>query len=101
VGKTVGRSTEQQGRQWWWVDQGGCLDPMETGPYGGSRVTRKEKTAGRRNRELAHPPVQARWKKTDVLGLGFIPNRHKKKQIKKKYQAAIRSGAGKAQRGPK
>jgi hypothetical protein len=23
---------------------------------------------------LARPPVQARWKSTGVLGLGFIPN---------------------------
>jgi hypothetical protein len=28
---------------------GGCLDPMATGPYGGSRATREEKTARRRN----------------------------------------------------
>jgi hypothetical protein len=82
------------------VDQDGCLDLAETGPLGGSRATREEKTTTRKNRVPAWPPAQARWAKTGVLGLGFIPNRHKKKQIKKKDQAAIRFDAGKAQRGP-
>jgi hypothetical protein len=68
VGKTAGHSTERQGRRWWWVIQGGCLDPMTTGPYGGSRVTREEKTARRRNRGPAWPSAQARWKKTSMLG---------------------------------
>jgi hypothetical protein len=34
-----------------------------------------------------------------MLGLGFNPNRHKKKQVKKKDQVGIRSSARKAQRG--
>jgi hypothetical protein len=42
VGKTVGRLMERQGRQWCWVDPGGCLDPAATGPYGGSSATREE-----------------------------------------------------------
>jgi hypothetical protein len=78
---------------------GGCLDPMATGSYGGSRATREEKTARRRNWGPTRPPVQARWKKTGMLGLGFNPNRHNKKKTNKIDQAAIRSGAGKAQRG--
>jgi hypothetical protein len=77
VGKTVGHSTERQGRQWWWVDLGGCLDPTAIGPYSGFRAIREENTARRRNRGMARPPVQAWWKKTGVLGLWFIPNRHK------------------------
>jgi hypothetical protein len=28
---------------------GGCLDPMATGPYGGSRAEKEEKIARRRN----------------------------------------------------
>jgi hypothetical protein len=35
-----------------------------------------------------------------VLGLGFIPNQHKKKKRKQKDQATIRSDAGEAQKGP-
>jgi hypothetical protein len=60
----VGRSTERQGRLWWWVDQGGCPDLTATEPYGGSRAAREEKTTKRRNQGLAWPPAQARWKKT-------------------------------------
>jgi hypothetical protein len=30
-------------------DQGGCLDPTATGAYGGSRATREDKAARRRN----------------------------------------------------
>jgi hypothetical protein len=30
--------------------------------------------------------VQARWKITGVLGLGFIPNRHEKKKTNKKIK---------------
>jgi hypothetical protein len=32
----------------------------------------------------ARPPAQARWKKTGVLGLGFIPSRHKRRKTKEK-----------------
>jgi hypothetical protein len=46
----------------------GCLDPVVTGPYVGSRATREEKTTTRRNRGPARPPAQARWKKTGVIG---------------------------------
>jgi hypothetical protein len=35
-----------------------------------------------------------------MLGLGFIPNQHKKKKRKQKDQATIRSDAGEAQKGP-
>jgi hypothetical protein len=50
VRKMVGRSPERHGSQWWWVDQGGCLDPAATGLYGGgSRPRRLEKIARRRN----------------------------------------------------
>jgi hypothetical protein len=35
-----------------------------------------------------------------MLGLGSIPNRHKKKKSKQKNQAAIRSDASEAQKGP-
>jgi hypothetical protein len=41
--------------------------------------------------------VQARGKKTGMLGLGFIPNRHERRKTKQKNQAAMRSGAGEAQ----
>jgi hypothetical protein len=34
----------------------------------------------RRNRGPPRPPMQARWKNTDVLGLGFNPNRHKRRK---------------------
>jgi hypothetical protein len=84
------------GSEW---THGGCLDPTATGPYGGSRSTREEKAARRRNRGLARPPVQARWKNIGVLGLGLIPNRHKK-NTNKRDQAAYRSDAGEAQKGP-
>jgi hypothetical protein len=59
------------------VDQGGCLDPAAVGPYGGSRAGIEEKTRRRRNRGPTRPSAQARWKKTRVLGLGFILNRPK------------------------
>jgi hypothetical protein len=96
VGKTADCSMERRGRRWWWVDQGGCLDPVATGPYGGSRAAREEKTTRRRNRGPAQPPMQARWKKIGVLGLRFIPNRYKEEN-KQKYQVAIRSDTGEAQ----
>jgi hypothetical protein len=58
VEKTAGRSTEQHGQRWQWVVQGGCLDPAAIEPYsGGSRSTREEKTARRRNRGPARSPV--------------------------------------------
>jgi hypothetical protein len=50
----------------------------------------------RRNRGLARPSVQARWKNIGVLGLGFIPNQHKLKSTNKRDQAAYRSGTGEA-----
>jgi hypothetical protein len=45
VGKTVGRSMERQGWRWW-VDQGGCLDPAATGPYGESRAEKRRRQRG-------------------------------------------------------
>jgi hypothetical protein len=39
-------------------------------------------------------------KNTDMLGLGFIPNRHKKKKSSHKDQATIRSGTDEAQEEP-
>jgi hypothetical protein len=69
---------------------GGCLDPVATGPYGGSRVTREEKTARRRNRGPTQPPAQARWKKIGVLRLGFIPNRHERRKTKRPSSHQIR-----------
>jgi hypothetical protein len=39
---------------------GGCLDPMATGPYGGSRAEKEEKIARRRNRGPGRSPAQAR-----------------------------------------
>jgi hypothetical protein len=38
------------------------------------------------NRGPARPLLQARWKITGVLGLGFIPNRHEKKKTNKKIK---------------
>jgi hypothetical protein len=52
------------------------------------------------NRGLAQPPVQARWKTTGMVGLGFIPNWHERRKTKQKDQATMRSGAGEAQEDP-
>jgi hypothetical protein len=54
VGKMADYSMEWQGRRWW-VDQGGCLDPMETEPYGGSSAEKEEKTVRRKTEDrLSH-----------------------------------------------
>jgi hypothetical protein len=41
---------------------GGCLDPVATGPYDGSRAIREEKTERRRNLGPTRPPELAWWK---------------------------------------
>jgi hypothetical protein len=50
------------------------------GPYGGSRMTREEKTTRRRNRGPAQSPGASTVKNIGVLGFVFIPNRHKKRK---------------------
>jgi hypothetical protein len=66
---------------------GGCLDPAAIGPYSRSRVTREEKTARRRNRGPARSSGVSTVKNTGALGLGFIPNRHKKRRSKKQEKS--------------
>jgi hypothetical protein len=59
--KMMGRSLEQHGQRWLWVDDDGCLDSVVTKPYGGrSRRTREEKTMRRGNRGPAWSPAEAR-----------------------------------------
>jgi hypothetical protein len=83
---------------WVAVAMGGirrCLDLAATGPYGGSSGE-KEKTTSRRNREPTQPPVQARWKKSGVLGLGFNPKWHIQEKQQENKKGATRSVAQEA-----
>jgi hypothetical protein len=58
--------------------EGGYLDPAVTRPYGGSKE-KKGENIKENHRAPAQPLAQAWWIETGVLGLGFNPNRQKKK----------------------
>jgi hypothetical protein len=73
---------------------GGCLDPVATGPYGGSRAEKRRRQRGGRPRTSSVTGASV-VKNTGVLELGFIPNRHKKRKTRNKKRAS-RSGAQEA-----
>jgi hypothetical protein len=55
------------------VEQGGCLDSVETRPHGRSSEKERKRQRGGSLRTSSATGVRM-VEMTDVLGLGFIPN---------------------------
>jgi hypothetical protein len=93
VGKKVGRSTDRQGQQWWWMDSVGVLTRWRPGHMVDLEQKRGEDSEEEKPRSGSVTGAST-VKNTGMLGLGFTPNRHERRR--KRDKAAIRFDTGEA-----